>query len=197
MPTLKEAATWTHWYQTMLGYCQLLDIASILTGEYEEPDEDEEYEQWKAANDWIEGHIRLSLEGDEYAHIASIKGAHNMIKALESACKSKSKRHPSKEALWLTITRANLADYKSVPEYVEAIRKAKTQLADLGHRYTWEITTSLLHGLPSSYESFVKVILNIRGKDANSKILEPDFDEITGRLLLSTAVAPLRSSRLA
>ena len=104
-----------------------------------------------------------------------------MIKALESAYKSKG--HTSREVLWRTISRANLDDYKSVTEYVEAIKQAKTKLAELGHTYTWEITTSFLHGLPSSYESFMEIIPNSRGKDSNGKLLEPDFDNIVEQLL--------------
>lgn len=46
-----------------------------------EPEEDEGYFDWEAANSWIEGNIRISLEAGGHAHIASVNFACNMIKA--------------------------------------------------------------------------------------------------------------------
>ena len=118
----------------------------------------------------------MSLELGGYAHIAGIYGVYNMIKALEGVYKSKG--YISREVLWRTISRVSLADYKGVIEYVEAIKKAKIKLAKLGYQYTWEITISFLHRLPSSYELFIEIVLNSRGKDANGRLLELDFDYI-------------------
>lgn len=66
---------------------------------------------------------------------------------------------------------------------MEAIKKARTKRADLGHPYSWEITPSFLHELPSSYESFVEIILNDRGKNFNRRLSEPDLDVIMEQLL--------------
>lgn len=181
IPTLEGASNWDRWYQIVYGLCQTASIHPILTGQMTRP-EQEDSDQWDTANSWIEGNIRMSLESGGYTHIAGIHGAHNMIKALESAYKSKG--YTSREVLWRIISRASLSDYESITEYVEAIKKAKIKLAELGHNYTWEITTSFLHGLPSSsYESFVEIVLNSRGKDSTGKLLEPDFDDIVEQLL--------------
>ena len=128
IPTLKGASNWDRWYQTVYGCCQIAGIHSILAGTLTQPQGDEEYDEWESANSWIEGNIRMSLESGGHAHIAGIHGAHNMIKALEGAYKSKG--YTSREVLWRTISRASLADYKGVTEYVEAIKKAKTNLAE-------------------------------------------------------------------
>lgn len=104
-----------------------------------------------------------------------------MIKAHEGVHKSRS--YTSREVLWLFISRTSLADYDSVTEYVEAIKKAKTELAEQGHHYRWEITSSILHGLPPSYDTFVEIVLNSRGKDSTGKLLEPDFDDVVERVL--------------
>ena len=47
----------------------------------------------------------------------------------------------------------------------------------------WIITTTFLHGLPSLYDSFVEIILNSRSKDANGKIIEPEFNEVCEKVL--------------
>ena len=46
-PTLKGAANWDRWYQTMLGRCQVSEISTILEGYQTEPEDDDEYLQWK------------------------------------------------------------------------------------------------------------------------------------------------------
>ena len=48
---------------------------------------------------------------------------------------------------------------------------------------TWAVVTTLLHGLPSSYDSFVKIILSSRGKVAEGNLWEPDFDEVVDKVL--------------
>lgn len=99
----------------------------------------------------------MSLDSGGHAHIAGKQGTYQMVRALEGVYKSKGSS--SREVLWRTISRASLSDHKNVTEYVEAIRKAKTKLAELGHTSSWETTTSFLHGLPSLYESFVEKTL--------------------------------------
>lgn len=163
IPTLKGASNWDCWYQTLYGGCQIAGIHHVLTGKLTPSEYDEDMTGWEAANAWIEGHIRVSLGSGGHPHIAGVKGAFNMIKALEGAYKPRG----SRDALWRTMSRVSLADYRGVTEYVEAIKEARTKLADLGCQYSLEITTSFLHGLPSSYESFVEIVLNSRGKDFN------------------------------
>lgn len=48
---------------------------------------------------------------------------------------------------------------------------------------TWVVVITLLHGLPSSYDSFVEIILSSRGKDAEGNLLESDFDEVVDKIL--------------
>lgn len=179
--TLKGAANWDRWYQLVYGCCQIAGVHHILTGQMTSPEDDDDYYNWDTANSWIEGNIRMSLESGGHAHIAGINGAFNMIKALQGVYKFKG--YTFREVLWRIISRASLADYKGVIEYVEVIKKVKTRLAELGYHYSWEITTSFLHGLPLLYESFVEIILNNRGKDHNGRLLEPEFDDIVEQLL--------------
>ena len=179
IPTLKGASNWDCWYQTLYGGCQIGGIHHVLTGKMTPSKNDEDTMDWEAANSWIEGHIRASLGSGGHSHIAGVKGAFNMIKALGGAYKPRG----SREALWRTIGRASLADYRGVAEYVEAIKEARTKLADLGYQHSWEITTSFRHGLPSSYESFVEIVLNSREQDFNGRLMEPDFDHIVEQLL--------------
>ena len=47
----------------------------------------------------------------------------------------------------------------------------------------WIIIITFLHGLSSSYDSFVEIILNSRGKDTNGRMMEPDFEEVCDRVL--------------
>ena len=69
-------------------------------------------------------------------------------------------------------------------DWVETIKKAKTSLMELESSISgWIITTTFLHGLSSSYDSFVEIILNSRGKDVNGRMLEPDFEEVCDRVL--------------
>lgn len=177
IPTLQGAFNWDLWYQTVYGLCQIAGIHLILIDQMTKSEEEED--QWEAANSWIEGNIRMSLESS--THIAGIDGAHNIIKALESVYKVKG--YTFREVLWRIISRASLADYQGVTEYVETIKKAKIRLAGLGHNYTWEITTSFLYSLSLLYESFVKIVLNSREKNHNGKLLESTFDDIIEQLL--------------
>ena len=67
---------------------------------------------------------------------------------------------------------------------MKTIKKAKVGLMKLESSIPqWIITTTFLHGLPSSYDSFVKIILNSRDKDANERLLEPEFDEVCDKVL--------------
>lgn len=47
----------------------------------------------------------------------------------------------------------------------------------------WIITLTFLHGLPSSYDLFVEITLNSRSKDADGKLLEPEFNDLCDKVL--------------
>ena len=69
-------------------------------------------------------------------------------------------------------------------DWVEIIKKAKTSLIELESSISaWIIITTFLYRLPSSYNSFIKIILNSRSKNAQGKMLEPDFNEVCEKIL--------------
>lgn len=73
---------------------------------------------------------------------------------------------------------------KNITDRVETIKKAKISLIELESTISqWIITTTFLHGLPSSYDSFVEIILDSRGKATSGMLLEFDFDELCDKVL--------------
>ena len=74
-----------------------MGIEDILTGDMTESQYKEEYLEWKAANSQIKGNVRMSLKSGGHAHIASVKGAYNIIRALKGAYKFK--RYKSRKVL--------------------------------------------------------------------------------------------------
>ena len=67
---------------------------------------------------------------------------------------------------------------------MKTIKKIKVSLMKLNSIISqWIVTTTFLYGLPSSYDSFVEIVINFRGKDANGRSLKPDFDDIYERVL--------------
>ena len=110
IPTLMGAYNGDRCYQTVYGYCQIADIDEILTGEMIQPQDPEGFKECKVANKRIKGNTRISLACGGHAHLAGVKGAYNMIKALEGAYRSKG--YTSREILWRTISRASLTDHK-------------------------------------------------------------------------------------
>ena len=191
IPKLDGASNWDQWYNAMLGMCEMADIDGILTGESSVPvakqgEKPTEFTNrciyWKTANKYITGTIRGTLKPGGLAHIAGLSGAYQMVQKLRSAYKSKG--YTSREVLWRTLSRTSLESCKDVAEWVETIKKAKTSLMELESTIPeWIITTTFLHGLPASYDSFVEIILNSRGKDANGRVLEPDFDEVCDKVV--------------
>ena len=171
--------------------CEMFQIDGIFTGEHPLPTMGKEEDEkafaarriyWETANKFIEGKIRCSITSDGLAHIAGVSGAYNMVERLNSIYKGKG--YSSRDIPWWTISRTTMRDYTSMIEYVEAIRNAKTSLAKFGYEIPgWIVTTSFLQGLPSCYESFVEIILNVRWKDINGNPMEPDFDEMCVHLL--------------
>ncbi len=96
----------------------------------------------------------------------------------------KSKEYTSREVLWRTLSRTSLDSCKNMTEWVETIKKVKVSLMELDSTIPqWIVTTTFLHALPSSYDSFVEIIINARGKDANGRPLEPEFDDVCERVL--------------
>ena len=45
------------------------------------------------------------------------------------------------------------------------------------------LITTFLHGLPPSYDSVVEITLYSHSRDANERLLEPDFDEFCDKAL--------------
>ena len=191
IPMLDGAKNWDQWYSSLLGMCEMADIDGILTGDDPVPSQGEKETAaaftnrciyWKTANKYITGTIRGTLKPAGLAHISSLSNAHQMIQKLRSSYKTKG--YASREVLWRKISRTTLDSCKNVTEWVETIRKAKTSLMELESSIPgWFITTTFLHGLPSSYDSFVEIILNSRGKDANGRMMEPDFEEVCDKVL--------------
>ena len=191
IPMLEGAKNWDHWYNSLLGMCEMADIDGILTGDDPIPSQAEKETApqftnrciyWKTANKYITGTIRGTLKPGGLAHIVGLSGAHQMVQKLKSSYKAKG--YISREVLWRQISRTSLDSCKDVTDWVETIKKAKTSLMELESSIPgWIITTTFLHGLPSSYDSFVEIILNSRGKDANGKMMEPDFEEVCDRVL--------------
>ena len=188
---LDGAKNWDHWYNSLLGICEMTDIDGILTGEDEIPIQGEKetlaaynnrYIYWKTANKYITGSIRSSLKPAALANITGISNAHHMLEKLKGAYKAKG--YTSREVLWRTLSRTSYDTCKNITEWVETIKKAKTGLMELESKIPqWIITTTFLHGLPPSYDSFVEIILNSRGKDATGRLLEPEFDEVCDKVL--------------
>ena len=191
IPMLDGTKNWDLWYNSLLGMCEMADIDGILTGEDPIPIQfDKESASaftnrciyWKTANKYITGTIRGTLKPGGLAHIAGISGAYQMVQKLRASYKSKG--YTSREVLWRQISRTSLDSCKNVTDWVETIKKAKTSLMEIESSIpAWIITTTFLHGLPSSYDSFVEIILNSRGKDANGRLLEPDFDDVCEKVL--------------
>ena len=191
IPMLDGAKNWDHWYNCLLGMCEIADIDGILTGEDPVPvaAEKETATQytnrciyWKTANKYITGTIRGTLKPAGLAHIAGLSNVYQMVQKLRSSYKAKG--YTSREVLWRQISRTSLDSCKDVTDWVETIKEAKTSLMELESSIPgWIITTTFLHGLPSSYDLFVEIILNSRGKDANGRILEPDLEEVRDRVL--------------
>ena len=191
IPMLDGAKNWDQWYNSLLGMCEMADIDGILTGDDPIPiaaDKETATQftnrciYWKTANKYITGTIRGTLKPGGLAHIVGLSGAHQMVQKLRSSYKAKG--YSSREVLWRQISRTSLDSCKDVTEWVETIRKAKTSLMELESSIPgWIITTTFLHGLPSSYDSFVEIILNSRGKDANGRMMEPDFEEVCEKVL--------------
>ena len=191
IPMLDGAKNWDLWYNSLLGMCEMADIDGILTGDDLIPTQGEKETAttftnrsiyWKTANKYITGTIRGTLKPAGLAHIVGISGANQMVQKLRSSYKTKG--YTSREVLWRQISRTTLDSCKNVTEWVETIRKAKTSLMELESSIPgWIITTTFLHGLPSSYDSFVEIILNSRGKDANGRMMEPDFEEVCEKVL--------------
>ncbi len=191
IPALDGAKNWDHWYNSILAMCEMNDIDGIFTGHDPMPvrlegEKDKALNDrivyWKTANKYITGSIRFSLKPGGLANIAGVSGAYQMVQRLRSQYKSKG--YTSREVLWRTMSRTSLDSCKDMTEWVETIKKAKVSLMELDSSIPqWIVTTTFLHGLPSSYDSFVEIIINARGKDVNGKPLEPEFDDVCERVL--------------
>ena len=181
VPVVNGARNWDQWYNTILGMCEMADIDSILKGELTES----ETTYWQTANKYITGIIRSSLKSGGLTHVSKHTSAYEMILALKGAYKVKG--YTSREVLWRTLTRTNSSDYKSIIEWVKTMKRTTTALQKVTPPKqalpTWIVVTTLLHGLPSSYDSFVEITLSSRGKNAEGSLLEPDFDEVVDKVL--------------
>ena len=171
--------------------CEMADIDGVLIGHDTIPvqmnkETDKAFSErtvyWKTVNKYIIGSIRFSLKSGGLAHIAGVSGAYQMVQRLRNQYKSKG--YTSREVLWRTMSRTTLDNCKDMTDWVETIKKAKVSLMELDSIIPqWIVTTTFLHGLPSSYDSFVEIVINSRGKDANGRPLEPDFDDMCERVL--------------
>lgn len=98
IPMLDGARNWDHWYNSLLGMCEIADIDGILTGDDPIPVAAEK----ETANQYITGAIRVTLKPAGLAHIAGLSGAHQMVQKLRSSYKAKG--YTSREVLWRQIS---------------------------------------------------------------------------------------------
>ena len=187
IPKLKGASNFDAWYSGLKGVAKVNGAWKVLIGTVGRPKPglasyDEELERWEQIQEKMDGIIRLSVEAGPLSHIAAFEDATSMLKKLEEQYKVKG--YTARDIVWRKLTRSNLSEFHSVAQYGETIKKAKTQLEEMGHRADdWMITTSFLHGLGEKYEDFVTMILSVRGKDENGHPLEPDLDSIMEQLM--------------
>ena len=187
IPKLKGASNFDAWYNGLKGVAKVNGAWKVLIGTVKRPKQgttsyDEDLERWEQIQEKMDGIIRLSVEAGPLSHITALEDATSMLKKLEEQYKVKG--YTARDIVWRKLTRSNLSEFQSVAQYGEAIKKAKTQLEEMGHRAEdWMITTSFLHGLGEKYEDFVTMILSVRGKDESGKLLEPELDGIMEQLM--------------
>lgn len=99
IPMLEGAKNCDHWYNTILGICEMAHIDGIFTGHdlipvdaFEKETEknfNERSVYWKTANKYITGTIRSSLKPGGLSHITGILNAFKMVQKLRGQYKSK------------------------------------------------------------------------------------------------------------
>src|SRR2546423_2200346 len=183
IPKLKGTSNFDAWYNGLKGVAKVNGAWKILTGATEKPKDEksptyaQDLKEWEQIQEKLDGIIRLSVEAGPLSHIMALEDATSMLKKLEEQYKVRG--YTARDIIWRKLTRSELSDYKSVAEYGETIKKAKTELAEMGCDIpSWMITTSFLHGLGETYEEFVTMILTVRTKDASGRFQEPELDDV-------------------
>jgi transposase InsO family protein len=183
IPKLKGASNFDAWYNGLKGVAKVNGAWKVLTGAIPKPQDKEtstyaqDLKEWEQIQEKMDGIIRLSVEPGPLSHVMALEDATSMLKKLEEQYKVRG--YTARDIVWRKLTRSELSDYSSVAEYGETIKKAKTELAEMGCDIpSWMITTSFLHGLGETYEEFVTMILTVRTKDASGKFQEPELDDV-------------------
>jgi transposase InsO family protein len=183
IPKLKGASNFDAWYNGLKGVAKVNGAWKILTGADPKPTDEksttygQDLKEWEQVQEKMDGIIRLSVEAGPLSHIMALEDATSMLKKLEEQYKVRG--YTARDIVWRKLTRSELSDYKTVAEYGEAIKKAKTELAEMGCEIpAWMITTSFLHGLGEAYEEFVTMILTVRTKDDKGQLQEPELDYV-------------------
>src|SRR2546423_2462203 len=183
IPKLKGASNFDAWYNGLKGVAKVNGAWKILTGATEKPKDEksptyaQDLKEWEQIQEKMDGIIRLSVEAGPVSHIMALEDATSMLKKLEEQYKVRG--YTARDIVWRKLTRSELSDYSSVAEVGETIKKAKTELAEMGCDIpSWMISTSFLHGLGETYEEFVTMILTVRTKDASGKFQEPELDDV-------------------
>lgn len=183
IPKLKGTSNFDAWYNGLKGVAKVNGAWKVLTGLTPRPENKgsstyaQDLANWELIQEKMDGIIRLSVETGPLSHIMALEDATSMLKKLEEQYKVRG--YTARDIVWRKLTRSDLSDYKSVAEYGEAIKKAKTELAEMGCDIpSWMITTSFLHGLGETYEEFITMILTVRTKDASGQPQEPELDYV-------------------
>jgi hypothetical protein len=183
IPKLKGTSNFDAWYNGLKGVAKINGAWKVLTGAIPKPEDEEsssyvqDLKEWEQIQEKMDGIIRLSVEAEPLSHIMALEDATSMLKKLEERYKVRG--HTARDIVWRKLTRSELSDYKSVAEYGETIKKAKTELAEMGCDIpSWMITTSFLHGLGETYEEFITMILTLRTKDVPGQFQEPELDDV-------------------
>ena len=162
---LKEAKDWDQWYTALKRMAKMDGIYGLLDGKLGRPQEGQfqdalEYEAedaaYQAALDRLEGTILISLGTGAAAHVANAEGPIEMISKLQSAYRKKS--FTRREELLRIVIGADETN-TPMPERVEAIKKARNGLIEMGYPVSdWLISSCFLHSLPKRFEGWIDMM---------------------------------------
>jgi hypothetical protein len=136
IPKLKGTSNFDAWYNGLKGVAKVNGAWRILTGTIPKPEDEEsstyaqDLKEWEQIQEKMDGIIHLSVEAGPLSHIMALEDATSMLKKLEEQYKVRG--YTARDIVWRKLTWSELSDYKSVAEYGETIKKAKTELAEMG-----------------------------------------------------------------
>lgn len=179
IPKLEGSRNFEAWYTQFSAICRLDQVWEVAAGMVAKPSEQQGMQllEWRRANNHIVALIQLSLKSGPLTYVAGLEDAASMVAKLKEVYQSSS--YSARDLVFRQATRSTLADYKSIAEYGESIKKSRIKLQDMGFPLPeWVFTTAFLHGLSDSHEDMVAWILNTRQRDADNKPVEPELDNV-------------------